>query len=223
MGRSEEALELQDGSPLSAVLDHYAARYLQLAAMASSVGLARNRRFEARSAALAEGDEVALLPPVSGGSDLALKQSRQSRHYFALMREPIETLKLAAGFARPEDGALVSFEGVVRNHSLGRPVLWVDYEGYEPMALETIAAIGRELAERHQLGRIAIVHRLGRLQIGEVSVLILASAPHRQPAFQAVAEAIDRLKRSVPIWKKEGFRDGESWVPGEWDPSLLER
>jgi molybdopterin synthase catalytic subunit len=118
---------------------------------------------------------------------------------------------------RPTDGAVVAFEGVVRNNTKGRATKFLDYDCYEPMALKMMAQIGREIAGGFAIGRIAMVHRLGRMEIGEASVLIAAAAPHRRPAFEAALEGIDRLKKLVPIWKKEHFADGEVWVEGEWD------
>jgi molybdopterin synthase catalytic subunit len=111
---------------------------------------------------------------------------------------------------------VVTFEGAVRNNSGGRPTLYLDYECYEPLALKTMARIGEAIVETRDVNRIAIVHRLGRLLIGEVSVSVVVTAPHRRPAFEAALECIDRLKKTVPIWKKERFKDGEVWVEGEW-------
>jgi len=112
---------------------------------------------------------------------------------------------------------VIVFEGVVRNNSKGRTTLFLDYECYEAMAIRKIAEIGREIAASMPIGRIAMVHRLGRMEIGEASVSIVVSAPHRKPAFDAALEGINRLKKLVPIWKKEHFADGEIWVEGEWD------
>ena len=111
----------------------------------------------------------------------------------------------------------LSGSSVVRNNSKGRKTLYLEYECYEPMAIKTLAAIGREIAASHAIGRIAMVHRLGRMEIGETSVAVIVTAPHRKPAFDAALEGINRLKRLVPIWKKEHFMDGEVWVEGEWD------
>ena len=122
---------------------------------------------------------------------------------------------------RGEDGALVYFEGVVRNNTKGRSTLYLDYECYEGMAIQTMAGIGRDLAATQAVDRIAMVHRLGRMEIGETSVVVAVTAPHRKPAFEAALEGINRLKRLVPIWKKEHFADGEVWVEGEWDASVL--
>jgi molybdopterin synthase catalytic subunit len=112
---------------------------------------------------------------------------------------------------------VVTFEGTVRNNTKGRSTLYLDYECYEGMALKTMAKIGCEVAGNYQVGRVAMVHRLGRMLIGEASVAVIVTAPHRRPAFEAALEGINRLKKLVPIWKKEHFVDGEVWVEGEWD------
>ena len=115
------------------------------------------------------------------------------------------------------EGAVVTFEGTARNHTGGRSTLCLDYECYESMALKTMARIGLEIAAQFPVSRIAMVHRLGRILVGETSVAVIVTAPHRRPAFEAALEGINRLKRHVPIWKKEHFMDGEVWVEGEWD------
>ena len=116
---------------------------------------------------------------------------------------------------------MVVFEGVVRNNSKGRATRYLEYECYESMALQQMARIGREIAAAFDIGRIGFVHRLGRLEIGEASVVVVATAPHRGPAFEAALSGINRLKKEVPIWKKEFFVDGAVWVDGEWDEALL--
>ena len=116
---------------------------------------------------------------------------------------------------------MVTFEGVVRNNTKGRATKHLDYEAYEPLALARMRQIGMEIAAQFDLGSIGIVHRLGRLHVGEASVVIVTAAPHRRPAFEAALLAIDRLKREAPIWKKEYFEDGAVWVEGEWDDALL--
>jgi molybdopterin synthase catalytic subunit len=140
---------------------------------------------------------------------------------FSITREPIDSKHLASQLQRPEDGAVVVFEGIIRNNSKGRPTLYLEYECYEPMALKEMTRIGNEIAEKFTIGQIGVVHRLGRLQIGEASIAIVTTAPHRKAAFEAAFEAINRLKREVPIWKKEFFADGAVWVDGEWDERLL--
>jgi len=132
-----------------------------------------------------------------------------------IVRAPIDVAALAAGLRREEDGAVVVFEGIVRNGSGGRPTLYLEYEAYEPMALEQMRAIAREARQRWPIDQIAIVHRLGRLEIGETSIAIVVTAAHRAPAFDACRHAIDRVKKSVAIWKREYFADGAVWVEGE--------
>ena len=221
-GRSQDELNLPDGSPLGEVFDSYAARHPRLKEFASSIVLARNQEFSDRSTPIRDGDEIAFLPPVSGGSGRYIHQiSDQAGHFFALTRQTIDAASLCRQLLLGQDGALVNFEGVVRNNTKGRPTTFLDYECYEAMAIKTMAAIGREIAASHAISRIALVHRLGRMEIGETSVAVIITAPHRKPAFDAALEGINRLKKVVPIWKKEHFADGEVWVEGEWDQSVL--
>ena len=131
---------------------------------------------------------------------------------YRLVREPIDVAALARHVRAPEDGAAVTFDGFVRNQSRNRPTLYLEYEGYEPMALRTMEQIGRELHERWPINRVGIIHRLGRIDTTESSVVIVVTSAHRKIAFEACHYAIDRLKRIVPIWKKEYFEDGAVWV-----------
>ncbi len=188
----------------------YSGRHETLRDKRPSILFARNREFATPDAVLAENDEVAFLPPVSGGSG----------HVFSITREPIDSQQLARSLQRPEDGAVVVFEGVVRNNTKGRATEYLEYDCYEEMAVAQMARIGREIAAQFEIGRIGIVHRLGRMEIGEASVAVVATAPHRRPAFEAALEGINRLKKEVPIWKKEFFADGAVWVDGEWDEEL---
>jgi len=135
-----------------------------------------------------------------------------------LVREPIDAASLVRHVRRAEDGAVATFDGCVRNESHGRRTLYLDYEAYESMALAKIAEIANQLHEKFAIDRVAVAHRLGRLQIGETSVFIAVSAPHRSAAFDACRFAIDTLKRTVPIWKKEYFADGAVWADGELPP-----
>src|SRR5437588_9354618 len=134
---------------------------------------------------------------------------------FQLVREPIDPQPLINHVRSPQDGAIVTFDGYVRNQSHYRPTLYLDYEAYESMALANMREIASQLREKYRIYRVAIVHRLGRLQIEETSVFIAVSAPHRAAAFDACRFAIDTLKRTVPIWKKEYFEDGAVWADGE--------
>lgn len=223
-GHQEEWFEAPEGSTLQGVFDAYAARHPRLAELSSSIVLAANQQFGARSRVLFDGDEVAFLPPVSGGADrYFLRIDRPGGHFSALTREVIETRAIADAILRPEDGAVVHFEGVVRNNTKGRKTRYLEYEAYESMAVDTMARIGDEIAQQFEIGRIAMVHRLGRLEIGEASVAVVVSSPHRKAAFDAALEGINRLKRFVPVWKKEFFEDGEVWVEGDWDTSVTQR
>jgi molybdopterin synthase catalytic subunit len=220
------------GGRLEAVFEHYAARFPRLRDLAPSIVLARNQEFSPLSALLSDGDEIAFLPPVSGGSgdapDGAAAETfthqivdSETGHFFALTRAPIDSVALARRLLRGEDGAIVNFEGVARNNTKGRATRYLEYECYEAMAVKMMAEIGREIAASFAIGRIAMVHRLGRLEIGEASVVVIVTAPHRKPAFEAALEGINRLKRLVPVWKKEFFVDGEVWVDGEWDEAVV--
>lgn len=139
-----------------------------------------------------------------------------------LVRESIEHAALVEHVRQPEDGAVVTFDGCVRNHSHGRRTLYLDYEAYESMALAKMREIAEQIHEKFPIHRVAIAHRLGRLAIGETSVFIAVSSAHRPAAFEACRHAIDTLKRSVPIWKKEYFEDGAVWADGEVPPAPLE-
>jgi molybdopterin synthase catalytic subunit len=134
---------------------------------------------------------------------------------YQLVREPIDMAALARHVRAPEDGAIVTFDGFVRNQSHNRPALYLDYESYESMALAKMREIGAQLHEKYRIHRVALAHRLGRLEIGETSVFIAVSAAHRAAAFAACRFAIDTLKRNVPIWKREYFADGAVWADGE--------
>jgi molybdopterin synthase catalytic subunit/molybdopterin converting factor small subunit len=217
-GRVEEQVELAPGARLSTLFEHYAGEFPRLRDMAGSIVMARNHEFSPLSTALAEGDEVAFLPPVSGGADPYTHEMADGQgNFYALTRLPIDSREAAERILRGEDGALITFEGTVRNNTKGRPTRFLEYECYEAMAIKMMAGIGSEIARTFEIGHIAMIHRLGRLEIGETSVSIIVTAPHRKAAFAAALEGINRLKRVVPIWKKEYFSDGEVWVEGEWD------
>jgi len=143
------------------------------------------------------------------------KLGEGSGDFFRLTRDPIPTSRLAEELKAPEDGAVVIFEGIVRNHLGPRRTLYLEYEGYEPMAIGKMEEIGREARARFPIDSIGIVHRLGRIDIGETSVSIIVTSEHRRAAFEACHYAIDRLKQIVPIWKKEYFDDGAIWAESE--------
>ncbi len=221
VGISAEESQLPDGANMAALFECYAARFPRLGELAGSIVLARNQEFAPLSTRLQDGDEVAFLPPVSGGvpcSD-AVEVTAEG-HYFALTRHAIDARAVAHRLLTGGEGAVVTFEGTVRNNTAGRATLCLDYECYESMALRMMVRIGREIAGSHAVSRVAMVHRLGRMMIGETSVAVVVTAPHRRPAFDAALEGINRLKKLVPIWKKEHFMDGEVWVEGEWDQGV---
>ncbi len=217
-GRAQEDLELPDAATAGTAFSHYAAAFPGLAALASSIVLARNQEFTTPGATLADGDELAFLPPVSGGAFIHQIQDPEG-HFFALTRDPIDPKWIEAALLQGCDGAIVTFQGVVRNNTRGRATLRLEYECYEAMAIRKMAEIGRQIAGETAISRIAMLHRLGTMEIGEASVVVVAVSPHRKPAFDAALEGINRLKKLVPVWKKEFFEDGEVWVEGEWDDS----
>jgi MoaE-MoaD fusion protein len=222
VGQREESIEIPDGGRVETVFEAYAVRFPRLREVSSSIVLALNQQFSSPTAPLAEGDEVAFLPPVSGGSGKYINEiSDPAGHFFALTRHAIDGTALARHLLRGEDGAFVNFEGVARNNTKGRATRYLEYECYEGMAVKMMAEIGREIAGKYEIGRIAMVHRLGRLEISETSVAVIVTSPHRRAAFDAALEGINRLKKLVPVWKKEYFVDGEVWVDGEWDDSVV--
>lgn len=222
-GVPQDSIDITEGETLAAVFDRCVSRAPALARTRPGVVPARNQQFAKWTDAATDGDEIAFLPPVSGGTGKYIQEimDEPAGNFFALTREAIDTPALQRRVLRGEDGAVVNFEGVVRNNTKGRATRFLDYECYEPLAIRTMAEIGREIVRSHAVGRIAMVHRLGRMEIGETSVAVIVSAPHRRPAFEAALEGINRLKQMVPIWKKEHFADGEVWVDGAWDDSLL--
>ena len=158
-----------------------------------------NREYADRDLELRDGDEVALIPPVSGGA-------------FRVTEDPLSLEAVAAEVADERAGAVATFTGTVRRESRGREVERLEYEAYAEMAEEVMAELAAGLQARHDLCAVAIHHRVGRLEIGEASVVIAVSAPHRQAALAACREAIDTLKETVPLWKKEVYEGGEEWI-----------
>lgn len=218
-----DSVEL-DSSDIESVGDAYRilrARHPELEAFSRSLLVAVNQEFADWDTPVREGDELALFPPVSGGqtpADAGYPVDAAGDVY-QIVRESIRTQGLASQLIRDQDGAAVTFFGIVRNNTRGRRTTHLYYEAYEPMALRKMREIGESLRQRWQIGRVGMVHRLGRLEIGEVSVAIVITSPHRGVAFESCRYAIDRLKQTVPIWKKEFFEDGEVWVEGECRPA----
>jgi len=211
-GCAQEQVELPEGESLEGLRRRYEARFPRFQAMGGSLLLAVNQEFAQASTPLRDGDEVAFMPPVSGGA---------GSDFFRITREPILAAELARPLRAAEDGAVVIFEGFVRNHSRGRATLYLEYEAYEPMAIAKMQELGAEAKQKFAIDGIGMIHRLGRLEIGETSVAIIVTAAHRGPAFDACRYAIDRLKQIVPIWKKEYFADGAVWAEGEGRTKVL--
>ena len=204
VGTSSDSLELPEGASVRDVLEHYLSRVHKLKTSLTSIAVAVNQQYASAETKLKSDDEVALLPPVSGGSGKAL-----------ITRDVIRTSDVLSPMKRGEDGAAVVFEGVVRNQTRERKTLYLDYEAYEEMALEQLESLAQRALKAFAVRDVAIVHRLGRLEIGETSVLIVVASAHRAAAFDACRWLIDTLKRTVPIWKKEYFEDGVVWADGE--------
>ncbi len=217
----EQTVEVPEGTTVESLFAHFTSLYPQLEGLAGSIAIARNHQFAQPGQLLSEGDEIAFLPPVSGGTAYTHRLETPEGHFFGITREPIQTALLREHVLRGCDGAVCTFEGVVRNQSGGRSTRYLDYECYEAMAIRVMADLGTDIAARHAVSRIAIVHRLGRMEIGEASVVVMVSSPHRRPSFDAALEGINRLKTTVPIWKKEYFTDGEVWVEGAWDDAVV--
>ena len=209
-GESAAQVEVPAGSCAGDVWDACVRRWPALATRRQSTVLAVNQEFAKPDLPVHDGDEVALLPPVSGGAGT----TRESERMIELTDQPLNPEALSAMVMRPSDGGLVVFSGVVRNHSEDRTVHYLVYEAYREMALAKLEQVQRETLERWPMANVAMAHRLGRMEIGETSVVVAASAPHRAEAFAAGRYAIDRLKEIVPIWKKEFFAEGEGWPAG---------
>ena len=209
VGQETMELELEAPATVESAFSLLKSRDPRLARMERSLLFAVNEEYSDRSRALADGDRLAVLPPVSGGAG--------SADIFEITREPIDIAGLRARLLEGDSGAVVIFDGVARNNTKGRPTLYLEYEGYTEMALNMLDQIGREAHDQWPINRIGIIHRLGRIEITESSVVIIVTSAHRRVAFEACHYAIDRLKKIVPIWKKEYFEDGAVWVEGESD------
>jgi MoaE-MoaD fusion protein len=213
-----ESLEWDVVHPATAgmVWNQLRERFPPLKSFQAPVLFAVNQEYARADTQLQEGDELAVFPPVSGGGTVGedLFPPDNKGDIYAIIRNPIEEKFLMSRLVRPEDGAAVSFSGVVRNQSQGRQTLFLEYVGYVPMAFSKIREIGEAIRQHWEIGQIGIVHRLGRIEIGESSVFILITSPHRAEAFEACRYAIDTIKQVVPIWKKEHFVDGEVWIEG---------
>jgi len=193
-GTAERTLELEDGATVADVWPR-----LGLGDEPPGLLYAVRREYADPDTALGDGDEVALIPPVSGGA-------------YRITAEPLSLQACVEEVANDRAGAVATFTGTVRSESRGRQVLHLEYEAYTEMAEHVMAGLAAVLRERYALHDVAIHHRVGRVEIGEASVVIAVSAPHRHAALAACQEAIDTLKQTVPLWKKEVYEGGEEWI-----------
>jgi molybdopterin converting factor subunit 1 len=227
-GKTADEIDVRDGASVRDVLLHYQSQIPQLKSSLSSIALAVNQQYAGVDTKLKANDEIAMLPPVSGGAFDAVGETPAGQpivrlRYACITRDTIDAKQVVDGLKSGEDGASLVFEGVVRNQTRGRKTLYLDYEAYEQMALQELESLASEAIKKFQIRDVAIVHRLGRLEIGETSVLIAVASAHRGPAFDACRWIIDTLKKTVPIWKKEYFGDGAVWADGEPFPAEIPR
>ena len=205
-GRASEQRELPDGASVADLLAVLANDFPALAPLQAASMPMVNQEYVEAARVLRDGDEFALIPPVSGGAP-----------HYAIVDAPIDVEAVSNAVADPGAGAIVTFVGTVRDAARGQSVRYLEYEAYPAAAERMMARIGEEIRARWGIERLAITHRVGRLEIGEASVAIAVASPHRAEAFDACRYAIDRIKEIVPIWKKEFYADGETWIGSEAD------
>jgi molybdopterin synthase catalytic subunit len=212
IGESERQVRFPIGSRVADVVSYVEAQFAAIAPLFRSSMVMRNQEYVDRDEELVDGDEIAFIPPVSGGS---------GADHYRVTADALDPRAIAGRVARDDAGAVVTFAGTVRDAARGRVVLWLDYEAYPEAAEKMLARIGGEMRERWPVLAVAIEHRTGRLAIGETSVVIAVSSAHRDAAFAAAAYAIERIKQIVPIWKKEAYADGETWIGSEAEYQAL--
>jgi MoaE-MoaD fusion protein len=214
VGAPSQSIELPENCSVEQVVEYYRERVPKFADFSAFCATSVNQEYSEKGTKLKNGDEVAFLPPVSGGSGHGPANAE-------IVREKITAQAWVEKLKQPADGAAVVFEGVVRDNSRGRRTLYLDYEAYEVMALRQMERLVEDAKRRFPVRDAAIIHRLGRIEIGETSVLIAVTSAHRAAAFDACRWLIDTLKATVPIWKKEHFEDGAVWADGEPFPAEL--
>ena len=208
VGARQLQIDVPAGSTIGDLLTRLEGSYPRIKDYRPVLLTAINEDYVGKDARISEGDEVAIFPPVSGGST-------EPNPLVVITRDPIDAQKIAKEMLRGEDGAICVFEGVVRNNSKGKRTLHLVYEAYETMARKKLEEIGNFVRQAWDIDRIALIHRLGHMDIGETSVAVIVTSAHRRASFDACHYAIDKLKKVVPIWKKEFFEDGEIWIEGQ--------
>ena len=215
LGSSRSTVELESGATVAELIAQIGRMHRDSSASLRGIAVSVNAEYASQSQILQEGDEVGLLPPVSGGSAMETGKAPSESVITALTTDVIDAEELVREAKRGEDGAVVVFDGIVRNHTRDRQTLYLDYEAYQEMAAKQMDVLGREAIARFGVRHVSMVHRLGRLNVGETSVLIVVASAHRAQAFDACRWLIDTLKKTVPIWKKETFVDGSVWAAGD--------
>ncbi len=207
IGEAEREVAFATGSRVADVVTYVEAEFAAIAPLFRASMVMRNHEYVDREELLDDGDEIAFIPPVSGGE----------RDHYRVTADVLDSQPITERVENDGAGAVVTFVGTVRDNARGRGVLWLDYEAYDEAAEVQLRRIGDEMRERWPVLAVAIEHRTGRLGIGEASVVIAVSSAHRDAAFQSAAYAIERIKQIVPIWKKEAYDDGETWIGSEAD------
>lgn len=206
VGSPEVPVEIEEGADVAHLLERIQDRYPALAGRCRGSVVAVNAEYSTPATRIHPGDAVALIPPVSGGAVAVIA--------VGITAAPLDAAAIARSLRRPSNGAVVTFEGVVRDHNQGRRVLYLEYEAYEEMAERVLREIGERVRESFPVEEIALWHRVGRMEIGETSLVVAVAAPHRHEAFAACIEAVEQVKTLAPIWKKEVWDGGAEWLGG---------